>query len=74
MSGVELLVGVLVALFATDERLVHLDDPAERASVAAARFAEATQHEQAVFCVTPISFESWSEEMPLRAVTSKYIA
>ena len=28
---------------------------------------------QAVFCVTPISFESWSDERPLRAVTTKYI-
>ena len=27
----------------------------------------------AVFCVTPISFESWSDEMPLRAVTTKYM-
>ena len=44
-SGVELLVGVLVALLATDERLVHLDDPTERASITAARFAKATQHE-----------------------------
>jgi hypothetical protein len=29
---------------------------------------------QAVFCVTPICFESWRDEMPFRAVTSRYIA
>ena len=38
----------------------------------ASRNRPKTNH--AVFCVTPISFAIWSEEMPLRAVTSEYIA
>ena len=69
-----LLVGVHVPFLPTDVSLVNFDDAAQLPEVLAVRLAESAQHEPCVFWVTPISFESCTDEIPLRAVITRYIA
>jgi len=74
-SGMELLALMLIGFFAADERFIKSMMPASflRSEPPQASRSRCKTN-QADFWVIPISLASCIEEMPLRAVTSRYIA
>ena len=73
--GFQFLAFVFVGFLAADVGFVAFDNPAKHLEIgrrSASRMRRRTN--QADFCVIPISFDSCMDEMPLRAVTSRYMA
>lgn len=73
-SGMELLVLVLVPFHPADVGLIDFNDAASFSNLSPQASRSRPRMNQAVFCVTPISLASCIDEIPLRAVTTRYIA
>ena len=72
--GVQLLVRVLVGFFPADIGFVNLDDSAQLFELVAASLAEPPENEPSGFLCDADFLASCMDEMPLRAVTTRYIA
>ena len=72
--GVQFLISVFVGFLAANVSLVDFDDASQLVEFIAAIFPKLPKNETMRFSrVTPISFASCMDEMPLRAVTTRYI-